>query len=138
MKTHFFRRAFTLLDLAMVIIVLLILSGIAIPKYFEYRAAAAAQQTKMILSSVRSAVAEFWADSVARGADHGYPTLVGLQTAGIVLKEPIPANPYNNDNKIASAIWDETLPVSGTNGWNYDSVRGRFWANSKTVDENTW
>ena len=130
-------RAFTLIELIAVIVVLAILSGVAIPKYFDYAASAKVSATKGVLGGTRSAVANFYANNAVAGAA-AYPTLVQLQTVGTVMQEPMPANPYNNDITIAAAGWAAVPPVSGANGWNYDAATGHFWCNSATAGANTW
>ena len=132
-------RAFTLIELIAVIIVLAILSGIAIPKYIDYAAKAKESSCKGTLGATRSAIANFYASSAVNGTA-AWPTLAQIQTFGStgVMQEAIPANAYNSDASIAAATWAATPPVSGTNGWNYDAATGKFWANSSTVSENTW
>ena len=131
-------RAFTLIELIAVIVVLAILSGVAIPKYFDYANNAKASSTKGILGGTRSSVANFYANSAVAGTP-AYPTLTELQTVGTVLQEPMPANPYNNDITIAAATYSAASPpVAGTNGWNYDATSGKFWCNSSTSSANTW
>ena len=135
-------RAFTLIELIAVIVVLAILSGVAIPKYFDYAANAKASSCKGILGGTRSAIANFYANAAVSGAA-AYPSLANMQTVGTVLQEPMSANPYNNSIVIAAASYPADPiatppPVSGANGWNYDASKGKFWANSNTVSENTW
>jgi prepilin-type N-terminal cleavage/methylation domain-containing protein len=130
-------RAFTLIELIAVIVVLAILAGIAIPKYFDYAAQAKVSSVRGTLGGVRSAIANFTSNSAVNGAV-AYPTLVQMQTLGTVMQEAIPQNPYNNDATIAAGVWAATPPTSGTNGWNYDAAAGRFWANSTSVGENLW
>lgn len=130
-------RAFTLIELIAVIVVLAILSGIAIPKYFDYAANAKASSTKGTLGGVRSAIANYYGNNAVSGTP-AYPTLGQMQTIGTVMQEAISPNPYNNDASIAAAVWAATPPTSGTNGWNYDAASGRFWANSVSVGENLW
>lgn len=129
--------AFTLIELIVVIVVLAILSGIAVPKYIDYTAKARESAVRGALGGVRSAITNFYGNSAAN-SNPTFPTLVELQTLGTVMQEAIPMNPYNNDNTIAAATWNATPPVSGTEGWNYDAAVGRFWVNSSTVSENTW
>ena len=135
-------RAFTLIELIAVIIVLAILSGIAIPKYIDYAAKAKESSCKGTLGATRSAIANFYANSAVNGTAT-WPTLGQMQTFGAtgVMQEAIPANPYVSGataTTISAATWAATPPVSGTNGWNYDAATGKFWANSSTVSENTW
>lgn len=131
------RRAFTLIELVAVIVVLAILAGVALPKYFDYAAQARESACKGILGGVRAGVASFYANEAINGSAR-YPTLLELQALGTVMQEPVPENPYNGDATLAAATYASPPPVSGTNGWNYDAATGRFWANSDTlgVDEN--
>ncbi len=132
-------RAFTLVELIVIIVVLAILSGVAIPKYIDYTSNAKAATAKAVLGAVRSAVANSYAASNLTGTT-AYPTLAQLQTLGTVMQEALPPNPYNSDATIAAATWAATPPVSGTNGYNYDATAGRFWLNSTTtgVNEHLW
>lgn len=133
-------RAFTLVELIVVIVVLAILSGVAIPKYFDYAAKAKESACKGTLGAVRSGIANFHANSIVSNGTATWPTLTQLQTLGTVMQEPLPANPYNNSNTIQAATWATTPPVSGSAGWNYDATTGKFWANSNTtgVGEHLW
>lgn len=134
------RRGFTLVELIVVIVVLAILSGVAIPKYIDYSASAKASATRATLGGVRSAIANFYANSALTGTP-AWPTLTNMQTLGSVMQESIQANPYQTGASaatIAAATWTTTPPTSGTNGWNYDATAGKFWANTSTVSENTW
>lgn len=134
------KRAFTLVELIVVIVVLAILSGVAIPKYFDYVSSAKESATRGTLGAVRSAIANFRANALVSTGAEAYPSLVQIQTVGTVMQEAIPKNPYNNDNTIGAASYATTPPVSGTHGWSYDAAVGKFWANSDTgaTDENTW
>jgi prepilin-type N-terminal cleavage/methylation domain-containing protein len=130
------RKGFTLIELIAVIVVLAILAGVALPKYFDYAAQAKESACKGVLGGVRAGIANFYANEAITGTA-AYPTLVQLQTLGTVMQEAIPENPYNGDATIAAAVWDANdPPVAGTNGWNYDASVGRFWANSDTIGEN--
>ncbi|MBX3403617.1 MAG: prepilin-type N-terminal cleavage/methylation domain-containing protein [Phycisphaeraceae bacterium] len=137
---HPMARAFTLVELIVVIVVLAILSGVAIPKYFDYAAKAKESACKGTLGAVRSGIANFHANSIVSNGAATWPTLVQMQTLGTVMQEPLPANPYNNSNTIQAATWATTPPVSGTAGWSYDAATGKFWANSNTsgIGEHLW
>jgi type II secretory pathway pseudopilin PulG len=133
------RHAFTLVELIVIIVVLAILSGVAIPKYIDHTTSAKSAAAKGTLGSVRSAIAHYYTASNLTGPAT-FPTLVQLQTLGTIMQEALPPNPYNNDNTIAAATWSATPPISGTNGYNYDVALGRFWLNSTTsgVNEHLW
>ena len=131
-----FRSAFTLIELIAVVVVLAILAGVALPKYFDYAAQAKASACKGTLGGVRAGIASFYSDSALTGTA-AYPTLAQLETVGVVMQEPIPVNPYNGSNDVVAATWNAAAPpVSGAAGWNYDETAGKFWANGNTVGEN--
>lgn len=114
------RSAFTLIELIAVIVVLAILSGIALPRYFDYAARARAAATQGALGGMRTAIANFFVNSSFNGTP-AYPTLVQLQTAGTVLQEATPPNPFNNLTTItaATAVEAAARTVGGTAGWRY-------------------
>ena len=129
------RSAFTLIELIAVIVVLAILSGVALPKFFDYSTKAKESACKGALGGVRAGIANFYANAAVNGSA-AYPTYSEISTLGTVMQENIPDNPYNNDNTIrdANGTWVSTNPpVSGTNGWAYDATNGKFWANSSTT-----
>lgn len=134
------RRGFTLIELIAVIVVLAILAGVALPKYFDYAARAKESATKGVLGGVRAGVANFYANSALTGTA-AYPTYAQLTTLGTVMQEPLPENPYND----LATVKDEdgnwvsgNPPVDGTTGWAYDETNGKFWANSNSVGEHAW
>jgi prepilin-type N-terminal cleavage/methylation domain-containing protein len=129
-------KGFTLIELIAVIVVLAILAGVALPKYFDYAAQAKESACRGVLGGVRAGIANFYANQAISGVAI-YPTLAQLENLGTVMQETIPENPYNGSAEIAAANWDpDDPPVSGTDGWNYDASAGKFWANSDTVGEN--
>ncbi|MFG0283453.1 MAG: type IV pilin protein [Phycisphaerales bacterium JB039] len=136
-------RAFTLIELIAVIVVLGVLAGVALPRYFDYAAQARESAVKGTLGGVRAGVANFYADQAVQGSA-SYPTLTELRTIGTVMQEPLPENPYNNSAEVRNADgeWNSTIgaaqAVSGTEGWAYDESSGRFWANSNQAGENSW
>jgi len=133
-------RAFTLVELLAVIVVLAILASVAIPKYFDYTAKAKESATKATLGAVRAAVANFYANSVVNTGTAAFPTLTQLTTIGMVLNEVIPENPYNNNAAVLAGVWATTPPVTNKTGWCYDAANGHFWANTTTtgVNEHLW
>lgn len=138
-RTNPVRNAFTLIELIVIIVVLAILSGVAIPKYIDYTAKAKESAARATIGAARSAIANFYANSALTGTA-AWPTLVQMQTTGTVMQEALPANPYNSSNTISAATWATTPPTSGAAGYNYDAASGRFWLNSNTtgITENLW
>lgn len=132
------RHAFTLIELIAVIVVLAILSGVALPRFFDYSSRAKESACKGVLGGVRAGIANYYANAAINGSA-AYPTLTQLEETGTVMQESIANNPYNDSNEVQAATWDEdSPPVSGDAGWNYDAAAGKFWANSDEADENTW
>ncbi len=136
-------RAFTLVELIAVIVVLAILSAVAIPKYFDYATQAKSSTCRATLGAVRSGIANFYANSATAGSP-AFPTLQQLQTSGTVMQEPVGVNPFNSSATIQAATWSATPPTTGAAGWNYDAAAGKFWANTTTQtataagSESTW
>lgn len=119
-RRHPVARAFTLIELIAVIVVLAILAGVAVPKYFDYSSRAKTAALQGTLGNVRSAIQIFYANAAITGTA-AYPTLTQLTTTGTVLQDNFPVNPYNNLNSVTAATSTEytNRTVSGTAGWRY-------------------
>ena len=149
-RTSMMRRGFTLIELIAVVVILAILAGVALPRYFDYAAQAKSASTKGTLGGCRAGVANFLANEVITNGTALYPTLVQLETLGTVMQESIPDNPYDsgaNPNTVNLATAAEaaarTVPViAGTGGWAYyvDNALTppayTFYANTNTTGEN--
>lgn len=136
------RKGFTLVELMAVVVVLAILAGVALPKFFDYSQQARIASCKGTLGGVRAGIANYYADQ-AITATAAYPTLVQLQTTGTVMQEQLPHNPFITEttasNTIVAGVWASPPPVvAGGAGWAYDAAAGKFWCNSDTagIDEN--
>ena len=141
------RTGFTLIELIAVIVVLAVLAGVALPKYFNYSSQAKEASCKGTLGGVRAGIANFYANEAINGTP-AYPTLVELQTVGTVMQEELPPNPYDNDNTVnaATSAQAASRTVTGSGGWAYyvDNTATppeyTFYANTSTagVTENTF
>jgi len=88
-------RGFTLIELIAVIVVLAILAGVAVPRYFDYTDRAKSAAVQGTLGNVRSACQNFYANATMTGTT-AYPTLAQMQTVGTVMQDSLPTNPYNS------------------------------------------
>lgn len=79
------RRAFTLVELIVVIVILAILAGVAIPRYMNQNEYAKTAKLQDYLGKVRSAVGHFRLKASVDGAER-YPTWQELCTQGTVLE----------------------------------------------------
>ncbi len=137
------RTGFTLIELMAVVVILAVLAGVALPKFFDYSATAKASATKGTLGGLRAGVANFYADKAINSATTRWPTFAELTTTGTVMQTTIPANPYNDSNAVVSATYANATArtTGGAQGWRYFSGStvaspAVFWANTDTVSEN--
>lgn len=140
MLTRTRRSAFTLVELVAVMVVLAVLAGVAMPKYFNYADKAKTSALQGSLGGLRTGVANFFANASTAGTP-AYPVMNDWNTAGGVMQEALPPNPYNNLNnirRINSRADANNRVVRNTNnfGWNYyfdnnaNPPVAIIWANS--------
>ena len=138
------RGGFTLIELIAVIVILAILAGVALPKYFDYAAKAKDAACKGTLGGVRAGVANFYADKAINSVTTRYPTLVELETIGAVMQEIIPDNPYDagaTPNDVVAATTGQAAArtlIGGGGGWAYydgaaSTSNAIFYANTDTA-----
>lgn len=142
------RAGFTLIELMAVVLILAILAGVALPRFFDYQDRAKEAACKGALGGVRSGIANFYANEAIINGLADYPTLVQLTTIGDVMQEAIPDNPYDSIAPglvtTATKINSDTRVTDATGGWRYfdggASDPAVFYANTKTatIDENSF
>ncbi len=151
-----FRAGFTLIELMAVVLILAILAGVALPKFFDYQITAREAACKGALGGIRAGIANFYANEAVTNGTARYPTLAELEIIGSVMQEALPDNPY--DHPAGTAVADpngveevlieadattfpRTVVNGGTNGWAYyegsNGAASVFYANTDvdTIDE---
>ncbi|MHC4127982.1 MAG: type II secretion system protein [Planctomycetota bacterium] len=140
------RKGFTLIELMAVVLILAILAGVALPKFFNYQSQAREASCKGTLGGVRAGIANFYANEAISSGTAAYPTLAEL-TDGSTMQEALPENPYASNNDVGAATSAQAAVrtvVGGGAGWSYyDGSTGGaaiFYANTDTagVDENSF
>ena len=137
------RKGFTLIELMAVVLILAILAGVALPKFFNYQSQAREASCKGTLGGVRAGIANFYANEAISSGTAAYPTLAEL-TDGSTMQEALPANPYNDSRDVQpvtslQAI-SRTIIASGAGWAYYDGTGGGtaiFYANTNTAGENS-
>ena len=131
------KTGFTLIELMAVVLILAILAGVALPKFFNYQTQAREASCKGTLGGVRAGIANFYSNTAISLGTAAYPTLAEL-TDGSTMQEAIPENPYDDDNNVATVATyalATARTVAGTEGWAYfpgTTDKAVFYANSDT------
>jgi len=115
------QRAFTLVELLVVIVMLGVLAALVVPKFSGATDNARSAATQSTLAGVRTAVATFRMNAVINGNDP-FPTLAEL-TGNTVVKFDIPPNPYTGVGGVQAVSQGQansrTVVSEGSAGWNY-------------------
>jgi prepilin-type N-terminal cleavage/methylation domain-containing protein len=140
------RAGFTLIELMAVVLILAILAGVALPKFFDYQTQAREASCKGTLGGVRAGIANYYANIAVTTGSVAYPTLAEL-TDGSTMQEALPENPYASSNDVQTATSAQAAArtvIGGGAGWAYydGSTGGNavFYANTDTagIDENSF
>ncbi len=143
-----FRAGFTLIELMAVVLILAILAGVALPKFFDYQVTAREAACKGALGGIRAGIANFYANEAVTSGTAAYPTIAELTAIGSVMQEILPDNPYGgtDPNGVAAASKANAdarnIIASSADGWAYfhgsGGVASVFYANTDSdgaVDE---
>jgi prepilin-type N-terminal cleavage/methylation domain-containing protein len=81
MKMHNSPRAFTLVELIMVIVIIGLLAAVAIPKFTDLRTEAQSAAEEAVVSAVRSGIKLAYMSNLAQGSS-GYPSTLDSASVG--------------------------------------------------------
>ena len=133
------RAGFTLLEILIVVMILGILAAIVVPRFAGATDDARSSATEATVASVRASIAAFRSRAVMQGTDP-FPTLDQLNTAGVVMTETVPANPFTGVSGIQAVSQtqaeDRAVIDPDSAGWNYyvnnnaSPPQAIFYANS--------
>ena len=139
-------RAFTLIELVVVTVLLALMGGVALPAYFDLQAQARESAIKGTLGGVRTGIGQFMADQVVNGGGRMYPTLPELTTTGTVMLDLLPENPLKGSNTVGLSTPAQAAAraTGGADGWRYyvDNLANPpvyvLYSNSSGYGSNVW
>lgn len=132
---------FTLIELVIIIAVLGILAAVAIPKYANITSESKEAAARGALGGLRSGVTIFYANQAVTTGTASWPSLAQLGTAGVVMEQSIPGNPYQHPDSAADSVVTgvtKGTTVGTRGGWCYNATTGEIWPNTTVAGENTW
>lgn len=121
-RTRTNNRAYTLLEVLIVVIIIGILAAVVVPRFAGATDEARTSSLQSILGGVRSSIASYRTRAVIAG-DDPFPTLAELNTLGTVLANDLPANPFTGVSGVQSVSVAQAQARAVVNesaaGWNY-------------------
>jgi len=122
------KKAFTLIELVMIIVILGILAAVAIPKYFDIQTSAKVSAEKGVLGGIRAGIASYYANQCAT-ATCAYPSSLDAATTGSCSATNVCFNTVLSQGGITSD-WTKASATTYTgpagNTYTYTSSTGEF------------
>ncbi|MFT5170484.1 MAG: prepilin-type N-terminal cleavage/methylation domain-containing protein [Candidatus Marinamargulisbacteria bacterium] len=124
-------KGFTMIELVVVLVLIGLIAGIAIPKYLDVTTNAKEKTLKGSITSIRDAVHMHYAKSIQDGTV-AFPSL----NATIFQDGSVPADVYTPTNSVTLTTENPISTFSGAGGWLYNEITGEVRANLPTYS--TW
>ncbi len=139
------RRAFTLIEMLIVVIIMAVLAATIIPQFASSTTDAQNSSLNFSLHTMRSQVEMYKIQhlgnypSLAKYVDQmTLPTNISGGTTGDTpygpyITDEVPKNPFNDSNTLVAVATAGTKPVAvvaGGAGWQYDETTGAIWPNN--------
>jgi general secretion pathway protein G len=148
MATTVQRKAFTLIEVLIVVIIMAVLAATIIPQFSSSTSDAKNSSLKFNLHTVRSQIELYkvhhlgsyplfakFVDQMTKVTDASGSTTGDATTLiyGPYIQGEVPANPFNGSNAVVAVAATGTVPtgvVGGGAGWQYDQTTGGFYPNN--------
>ncbi len=156
MSTKGCRRAFTLIEVLIVVIIMALLAATIIPQFSSSTTDAKKSSLNFNLHTIRSQIEMYkvhhnniapklttFVDQMTKPTDiNGLTTGASTDLIyGPYLKGKVPVNPFNGKNTlvaVAQSGQEPTDVVTGGAGWQYDEGNGGFYPNNSEFYSATW
>ena len=136
LTTHRRQKAFTLIELLIVLTIIGVLSSFAIPKYIDMSIHAKTAVCKGMLANIRAALLLYNYQSRLSGKN-SWPTISQVQGSGdggsqIMENGVLPNNPFSTgaQKNVVDEASEKPNPQGTQGAWAYDTKKGQFWANT--------
>lgn len=117
-----FARAFTFVEVMIVVVVISILAAVVIPRFGGVSQQAKAAATESSLGGVRASIAAYRTKQVLAGLPP-FPSVAQLTAAGTVVQGDFPINPFTGVSGVQTVTLTQaqarTVSNSAQYGWNY-------------------
>lgn len=140
------RRAFTLIEVLIVVIIMAVLAATIIPQFSSSTTDAKTSSLKFNLHTIRSQIEMYkvhhaskvpglatFLEQMTKPTDINGATTGTNLIYGPYFQGQVPANPFNASNAlvaVATAGKEPTAVVAGGAGWQYDETTGGFYPNN--------